>query len=156
MKYKNILLATDGSEVSNYALQEAIQLAIDQKAYLRILHVIDEAFIFHGGPGFDYAPVIKEFRDVGQKILDRAATDVSKHKSIKFDTKIIELNPFQGRISEMILYETQDWPADLLIIGTHGRRGFSHLFLGSVAEQVIRSATVPVLLIRGKSTKEDK
>lgn len=150
MLYKNIMLATDGSDISNKALKEAIQLATDQKAHLRIVHVVDEAFIYHGGPGFDYSLIIKAFKDEGQKILDSTATIVSKQSSIQFDTALIELNPFQGRIAEVIITKAQDWPADLLIIGTHGRRGFSRLFLGSVAEHIIRIATMPVLLIRGQ------
>jgi nucleotide-binding universal stress UspA family protein len=152
MPYKHILVAIDGSDVSNKALKEAIRLATDQKAHLHILHVVDEAFVYHGGPGFDYSQIMKAFKDEGQKILDSAATIVSKQSSIKFDTTLIELNPFQGRIAEVIITKAQDWPADLLVIGTHGRRGFSHLFLGSVAEHIIKLATMPVLLVRGETT----
>ncbi|WP_019217844.1 universal stress protein [Legionella tunisiensis] len=152
MLYKRIMMATDGSDISNNALQEAIQLATDQKAHLKIVYVVDEAFVYHGGPGFDYSLIIKAFKDEGQKILDKTAAIVSKQSSIKFDTTLIELNPFQGRVGEVIVEKAKGWPADLLVIGTHGRRGLSHLFLGSVAEQIIRTATMPVLLIRGQST----
>lgn len=143
------MFATDGSDVSNKALEEAIRLTTEQKAHLRIVHVVEEAFIYHGGPGFDYSQIMKAFKDKGQKILDNTATIVSTQSAIKFDTILIELNPFQGRISEVILKKAQDWPADLLIIGTHGRQGFSRLFLGSVAEHIVRTATMPVLSIRG-------
>ncbi|STX40665.1 universal stress protein [Legionella donaldsonii] len=152
MLYKKIMVATDGSDLSNHVLQEAIQLATDQKAHLRIAYVVDEGFVYHGGPGFDYSLILKAFKDEGQKILDKTAALVSKQSSIKFDTTLIELNPFQGRVSEVIVEKAKEWPADLLVIGTHGRRGLSHLFLGSVAEQIIRTATMPVLLIRGQST----
>ncbi|MCC5014811.1 MULTISPECIES: universal stress protein [unclassified Legionella] len=152
MLYKKIMVATDGSDLSNNALQEAIQLATDQKAHLRIVYVVDEGFVYHGGPGFDYSLILKAFKEEGQKILDKTAAIVSKQSSIKFDTTLIELNPFQGRVSEVIVEKAKEWPADLLVIGTHGRRGLSHLFLGSVAEQIIRTATMPVLLIRGQST----
>ena len=150
MAYKNIMIATDGSDTSNTALHEAIQLAINQKAHLRIVHVVEEGIVSRGGVGLDYSLIIKEFRDEGQRLLDKAATLVPKQSPIKFDTNLIELNPFQGRVAEVIVKKAQDWPADLLIIGTHGRRGFSHLLLGSVAENIIRIATMPVLLIRGQ------
>ena len=54
------------------------------------------------------------------------------------------------RIATAIVEEAAAWGADLIVIGTHGRRGFEHLVLGSVAEGVVRRATVPVLLIRSR------
>ena len=53
------------------------------------------------------------------------------------------------RVPDVVVAEAKRWPADLIVAGTHGRRGLSHLFLGSVAEGIIRISTVPVLLIRG-------
>lgn len=150
MIYKKIILAIDGSDTSNCALQEAIKLAEDQKAKLHLIHVIEESFPFHGGIGFDYSPLIDLYKKEGQRILDLAQERIDNHSSIKAETKLIELNPFQGRIAEVIIEETKLWGGDLLIIGTHGRRGFSHLVLGSVAEHVMRIATTPVLLVRAK------
>ena len=54
------------------------------------------------------------------------------------------------RIAEQLIKEANDWGADLIIIGTHERRGFNHLLMGSVAESVIRIAQSPVLLVRGQ------
>ena len=67
---------------------------------------------------------------------------------IKFENHLIETKPFEGRVAEKIIEESLVRPTDLLVIGTHGRRGFSRLFLGSVAENIIRIATLPVLLVR--------
>ena len=53
-----------------------------------------------------------------------------------------------GRPAEALLEEAQRWGADLIVLGTHGRRGLDHLFFGSVAEQVVRGARVPVLTVR--------
>ncbi|CDZ77764.1 Universal stress protein/MSMEI_3859 [Legionella massiliensis] len=148
MLYKKIILAVDGSNTSNYALQEAIKLAEDQKAVLLVIHVVEENFGFHGGAGFDYSPLIELYKREGQKILDQAKERISSQSSIKFETKLVQLNSFQGRVAEVIIEETKQSAADLLVIGTHGRRGFNHLILGSVAELAIRIATTPVLLIR--------
>lgn len=153
MLYKKIILAIDGSDTSNHALQEAIKLAEDQKAKLQLIHVVEESFVFHGGAGFDYSPIIDLYKKEGQRILDLAKEIIRSQSSIKFETKLIQLNPFQGRIAEVIIEETKKCDGDLLVIGTHGRRGFSHLVLGSVAEHVIRIATTPVLLISGKNIK---
>lgn len=151
MLYKKIILAIDGSDTSNLALREAIKLAEDQKAELLLLHVIEENFIFHGGAGFDYSFLIDLYKKEGQKILDLASELISSQSSIKLETKLIQLNPFQGRIAEIIIEEAKKYGGDLLVIGTHGRRGFNHLVLGSVAELVIRIATTPILLVRGKA-----
>jgi nucleotide-binding universal stress UspA family protein len=153
MLYKKILLAIDGSDISNLALHEALKLAINQNALLRLVNVVDEGTIYHGGPGFDYNLLISALRAEGQAILDHASDIIKNETSLPFETCLLELKPFQGRIAEMIVEEAKDWSADLLVIGTHGRRGFSHLFLGSVAEQIIRLATIPVLLIRGQHNK---
>ena len=60
----------------------------------------------------------------------------------------LSITPSQ-RICDAINEEAKSWPADLIVIGTHGRHGFNHLLLGSVAEGVIRLAAKPVLVIRG-------
>lgn len=146
--YKHILLAIDGSDASQPALQEAIRLTDDQKAKLKVIFVVDESFVYHGGPGYDYLSYLAACREEGLSILNRAAEYITQQSSIQFETGLVELEPFQGRIADAILEEASDWQADMLILGTHGRRGFSHILMGSVAESIIRIATIPVLLVR--------
>ncbi|KTD42196.1 universal stress protein [Legionella parisiensis] len=62
------------------------------------------------------------------------------------------MNPSKEKVPEKIIEAAKNWPADLIVVGTHGRRGYQHLLLGSVAEGVIRNAPMPVLLIRGKQS----
>jgi len=143
------MLAIDGSAISDLLLKEITKLTNGQKINLRIIHVIDNSFVNYGGPSFDYLSVLALCREEGQKILDNAAKSLASHPSINVETSLLELKPLQGRVAEVIVHEAKEWPADLLILGTHGRRGFSHFFLGSVAENVIRIATTPVLLVRG-------
>lgn len=148
MIYKKIMVAIDGSDSSTLALQEAIKLAAHAKAHLRLVHVIDENIVNYTEGYIDFDTLAAAYKRQGQKILDQANTLVRKAK-IKCDNCLIELK-LEGRLAEKIVAEAERWPADLLVIGTHGRRGFSHLFLGSVAESVIRIATFPVLLIRSQ------
>lgn len=148
MNYKHILLAIDGSDASKPALQEAIRLTHNQRAALKVIFVVDESFVYHGGPGYDYLSYLAACREEGLSILNKAAEDIKQQSSIPFETALLELKPFQGRIADAIIEEACDWNADILIIGTHGRRGFNHLLMGSVAENVIRIATTPVLLVR--------
>jgi nucleotide-binding universal stress UspA family protein len=68
---------------------------------------------------------------------------------VRTETRLLDLDEQGQRISERIANEAVAWPADLIVLGTHGRRGMDRLMLGSVAEGVARAATVPVMLVRG-------
>lgn len=147
MTYKRILVAVDGSEISSRALDEAISLAAQTGATLRIAHVLEEPSI-----SLDFATGYEQFvrglRGAAQKILEEARARASKGGRTA-ETALLEVSSFGPRPSEMIVAEAGRWPADLIVIGTHGRRGMNRLLLGSVADGVIRASTVPVLLIRG-------
>lgn len=147
--FKRILVAVDGSHTAELGLQEAIKLAKELQAQLRIVHAVDIVNI-NLGTEFPNPP---EIADVliksGQRIL-RQAEAVAREAGITAETRLIEIDTLNHRIPEMIAADAEAWPADLIVMCTHGRKGFSHLLLGSVAEGVIRVATKPVLLIRGK------
>ncbi len=144
MRYQRIMVAVDGSNTSILALKEALQLAKDQKAKLQIIHVVDNLY----EDDVDRDMLIAVRRAEGQKILN-AMQEIARQSNVECE---IQLSGFtsSGRISEQIVEEAKAWHADLIVIGTHGRHGFSHILLGSVAEGVIRLATTPVLLIRSK------
>ena len=147
--YKHMLVAVDGSDTSNLALQEAIKLAKEQQAALRIIHVVDEtpAYMMVETP-YLVADYQKAMREAGQKVLATCAA-TARQAGIEVDTKFAILEVMAQHICDAINEEAKRWPADLIVIGTHGRHGFNHLLLGSVAEGVIRLATKPVLVIRG-------
>lgn len=147
--YKNIMLAIDGSDASNAVVTEAIKLAKDKKVRLRLVYVVDEHVVYVGGPSFDYTLLVTALKEEGHNILEDAAKIIENKSSIKVEKSLIELKQFQGRVAEIIVEEATNWPADLLVVGSHGRRGLNRLFLGSVAENIIRIATVPVLVVRG-------
>ncbi len=145
--YKHVLVAVDGSDTSNLALQESIKLAKEQQAALRLVHVVDETPTYMTmDTAFALGDFQKAMREAGQKVLATCAA-TARNASVEVDTKFIVLQT--QRICDAIIEEAKRWPADLIVIGTHGRHGFNHLLLGSVAEGVIRLATSPVLVIRG-------
>jgi len=147
--FKRILVAVDGSHTAELALQEAIKLAKELQAKLRIVHAVDIVNI-NLGAEFPNPPEISDaLIKSGQRIL-RKAEAVASEAGIAVETRLIEIDTLNHRIPEMIAADAEAWPADLIVICTHGRRGLSHLLLGSVAEGVVRVATKPVLLIRGK------
>ena len=144
--YKNILCPIDGSPTSNRGLQEAIRLAQDQKAKLRLVHVVDAHFAAMDMYGsVNLGEVIEILRQSGAKILDEAAAACTNQG---LAVEPVLLDSMVGRIGEVIVRQAQEWPADLIVMGTHGRRGASHLFMGSDAETVVRTSAVPVLLVR--------
>ena len=146
--YDRILVAIDESETSDLAFQEAIKLAKDQNAVLRVLHVIDisPAYMTVETP-YSFVEYQKALQEMGGKLL---ANRVAKARGarVKVDSKLIAIEMYGGRIYDVIEEQAKKWPADLIVIGTHGRRGARRLMLGSVAEGLIRVATKPVLLIR--------
>lgn len=146
--YKHILVAVDGSETSNIALQEAIELAKGQQATLRLIYVVDETQVY---VMVDAPYPIPEFQETlrksGERVLANCAATV-RDAGLSAEAKLASVQTITRRICDVINQEATDWPADLIVIGTHGRRGFNHLLLGSVAESVIRLSTKPVLIIR--------
>ena len=146
--YRRILVAVDGSKTSNLALKEAIKLAKDQRAALLLIHVVNEAPVYTMAeipyPIDEYQKVMRE---AGRKELAKCAAR-TKAARVKSDTKLVVT--LTRNIGDVINKEAKRWSADLIVIGTHGRRGFDHLFLGSVAERVIRLAVKPVLIIHGR------
>ena len=145
--YQRILIAVDGSDLSNHALREAIALAQNLHAALRIVHVVDEVTLNWEGEYADMSEILKSFRDSGQRILEKAQ-NIAREAGMEHEAKLLEIQTFGHRISDLIVEEAKDWPADLIIVGTHGRRGLHDVLLGSVSDGVARRASVPVLLVR--------
>jgi nucleotide-binding universal stress UspA family protein len=146
--YNRILVAVDGSDTSNLALQEAIKLAKDQHSALRLVHVIDLTLAYSAVEAPYVADYEKAMRAAGQKVIADCSATV-RDAGIEFDAKSIVIEILGQHIYDAIEEQAKQWPADLIVIGTHGRRGFRRLFLGSVAEGLTRVASRPVLLIRG-------
>jgi nucleotide-binding universal stress UspA family protein len=147
--YRNILVAIDGSHTSGIALQEAIKLAKELNGQLRIVHVVETVNLNLDSEFTNPNEIWNAMRKSGEAILTKAQL-AAREAGIDAETKLIDIDTLGRRIPEVIAEEAEAWPADVIVIGTHGRRGISHLFLGSVAEGVVRVATKPVLLIREK------
>lgn len=149
MIYKNILVAVDESNTSQLAIKEAMKFAHESpKTFLRFLHVGNEFFIDWDGQAIYPKDKDETFANAQLALLQNIDIELHNAHISNFDTRLLEATK-EKRIAEHIVEEAKAWPADLLIMGTHGRHGFHHFLLGSVAEGVIRIAPMPVLLIRG-------
>jgi nucleotide-binding universal stress UspA family protein len=145
--YKRILVPIDGSRASNLGLAEAVRLAKSQRATLCLLHVVDESVIGRaydtGGAGLDR--LLSALRESGRKVIARASAKLRKQR-IRF--KAVTVENMLGSVSDVIVRQARRQRADLIVLGTHGRRGLTRMVMGSDAEGVVRSSPVPVLLVR--------
>ncbi len=144
--YERILVPVDGSETSKRGLLEACKLAKEKGGRLRCLHVVDEHFLTSNYFGIVYPQdLFDALKANGRQILEEASKQAG-NEGVAVESILRESGG--ARISETILREARAWSADLIVMGTHGRRGLSHLALGSDAELVVRESPVPVLLVR--------
>ena len=146
--FQTILVPVDGSPTANLGLEEAIQLASDQKATLIVLHVVEGQVVVQGPDVAVYVEgLLEALRDAGKKILAKAVAKAEK-RGVKARSILIET---MGRsVADIVLAQAKKCRADLIVLGTHGRRGFARVVMGSDAEGVVREASVPVLLVRGR------
>lgn len=151
--YQRILVPIDGSYTSTLGLNEAIKLARLTGASLHLIHVVDPLTFVTGAElyGIYADDVIPRMRQIGEQILETAKTRVEA-QGIPVDTLLFDGSP--GRVSDTVIEQAKVWNADLIVLGTHGRRGVKRLVLGSDAEQISRMAPVPVLLVRGPEIED--
>lgn len=144
--YKRILVPTDGSATAKAGLQEAIRLAREQGSQIRLIHVIDELPVLSTEL---YGTLLDQFisqaREAGQAIVARSRARVEE-AGVPVDTQVVEA--LGGRTGEYVVDAAKEWPADLIVCGTHGRRGLRRIVMGSDAEFIVRRSPVPILLVR--------
>lgn len=145
--YSRILVPVDGSPTSSRGLEEAIKLAKLTGAQLRLLHVVDELSAAMGMGGF--APVTVDvfrlLKEGAEQVL-KDATATVQQGNVPVDSVLIE--GFAGRLAELVAQQVRQWGAELVVLGSHGRRGVGRMLMGSDAEQIIRTCPVPVLVVR--------
>lgn len=145
--YQRILVPIDGSSTSSRGLDEAIRLAKLTQGRLRLMHVIDElsfalAMDAYSGYTGDW---LAQLRAAGNTLLEEAR---AKAAAAGVEAECLLCDTFRGAVAERVVSDAAAWPADLIVLGTHGRRGLGRMVMGSSAELILRHATVPVLLVR--------
>ncbi|NNE38733.1 MAG: universal stress protein [Gammaproteobacteria bacterium] len=147
--YKNILIATDGSECAQAAFNHGIDLARSMKSNVTVVTVtelwsaLDMAQKVRGG---DMNP-IKEYEkhedDIANKVLSTAEEIINSH-GLKCELiHISDKHPADG-----IIDTAQEKGCDLIVMASHGRRGLQKILLGSIASEVLSNSTIPVLIVR--------
>lgn len=145
--YKRILVPVDGSPTSNRALTAALQMARDAGGRVRLVHVVDELAYLSGFDQFGgySGELIKAMQENGAKVLNDAMA-IAQAAGVEADNMLFD--NFGERLGDAVADAAKRWNAELVVVGTHGRRGVGRVFLGSGAEQIIRLAPVHVLVVR--------
>ncbi|WP_395688631.1 universal stress protein [Caenimonas koreensis] len=146
--FKRILVPIDGSPTSNKALVAALNLARDAGSSIRLVHTLDQ-LVYLGA--YDYNPnLLSVVREDASRVLADALA-IAQAAGVEADTVLID-DPGQ-RLGISVAEEAKKFGADLIVVGTHGRRGVGRVLLGSGAEEILRLAPVPVLTVRSEEDK---
>jgi nucleotide-binding universal stress UspA family protein len=151
--FKRILVAVDGSATANSGLKAAVELAADQAATVFVLHIVDDMAVT---PTLDAAYIpsayleryVDALRETGRKTLAKAEA-FARAQGVA--CKVVMVESLGQSIAQTILEQARKLRADVVVLGTHGRRGLARVLMGSDAEAVLREASVPVLLVRKSS-----
>ncbi|MFC3477022.1 universal stress protein [Halobacterium litoreum] len=141
-RYEHILVPTDGSDATREAVEHAVDLAAEHDATIHALYVVNSAS-FAGLPmDSSWESVASMLNEEGASALDDVETLADEH-GVAVERALVDGNPSR----EIVRYAEEEG-CDLVVMGTHGRGGIDRLLLGSVAEKVVRSSSVPVLTVR--------
>ncbi|SDP71998.1 Nucleotide-binding universal stress protein, UspA family [Ralstonia sp. 25mfcol4.1] len=149
--YERILVAVDGGDSADLAMTQAIGMARAFHADIKLLYVVDDSEFFDTAGMADTAMVLSQLVQGGERALDLAAERCSQ-AGVTCIKELVERPLGRGNISETIVERADTWPADLIVMGTHGRRGMRRVIMGSVSEGVVAQTSKPVLLIRAEAS----
>ncbi len=145
--YRHLFVALDGGAASQAALDHAVALAAALGARLQLVHVIDTTELPPATAGAgSQAPAAEPARLQGQELLQRALRQ-AQAAGVQAGTRMLEGQALGRPVGELLADEARSAGADLVLVGSQGRRGLDRLFLGSVAEQVARLCSVPVMIV---------
>ena len=141
--FKEILLPTDGSEGVSDAINCAVAMAKTFHARIHVLHIIESPRLQDYGAFFALPEIMKELQAAGEEVCKNAVEFM--HES-GFENVVTE--NIEGYPADEIMDYARTNGIDLIVMGTHGRRGLNRVVLGSIAEEVVRRSEVPVMTVR--------
>ena len=150
--YQRILVPIDGSGTARRGLEEALALAKTLKSAIRLIHVVTPLPALY--PPLSAAAaqeLFDQLRSSGESILHDALTAV-RAAGVAVDSRLIDA--LGAEAGERIIEQAAAWPAELIVCGTHGRRGVRRLLVGSDAEYILRHSSVPVLMVRAAGASD--
>ena len=150
--YKRILLTSDGSKNSEYAIKHALQIASDEHAEIIVLHVVDSKHLSSiSDEAIDDDNVV--FDDHGDNVLEHIASLIDEYKKeldIDDDSLQVSKLSVEGNPAEMIIQVCEKEKIDMIIMANSGKHKLDRFLLGSVTEKTVRHTRVPILVIPNK------
>lgn len=144
MKVRHVLIALDNGPIADHALDVGLELAKALESDVALVHVVEPSVPYGTDSGIPNSELMELSREGGQKLL----AGIREHKSLPPAVReFLE----GGNPATQIVKVAGEWPASMIVIGSHGRSGLSRFMLGSVAEAVVRKAPCPVLVVRTKA-----
>lgn len=150
MNFKKILIAVDNSSCSEKAAKAGYEMAVKFNAEIALLNII-EPTPAAVNPDYTLAPVFMEMYDNSEENSHVLLKEIESKYGDEINTTYLSTI---DTASHGIVQQAEEWGAELIVIGTHGRTGFYHFLMGSVAEHVARKAACPVLIVPNKDDKE--
>lgn len=152
--YKRILVAVDGSATSRRAFEAALELAKAMGSTLQPFYVVENTPMYFDAPGYDPSILRNQMIAQGNELAEEMNKLMSE-RGVSGEMLTGEASSLDD-VPTLVLDAAKTSGADLIVMGTHGRRGMQRLALGSVAERVLRSACRPVLLIPARATAKER
>lgn len=153
--YERILVAVDGSDTSKRALAHAIRLAQSEHARLLAVFVIEYPSMIYDSDFIDIGAFHDGLVAQARRVLDKAQQQMAQSE-VAGETKIVDSAGVGGSVAQDIRDAAAEFHTDIVVMGTHGRRGFQRLVLGSVAEAYLRLSVCPVLLVPLTDAKPER
>jgi nucleotide-binding universal stress UspA family protein len=141
-----VLLAVDGSRFSDAAVEAVIAHAPAKGTEIRVLHVLERPSVLIGGEIAEYDPTLDETWEAERKQAEQLVEETAEQLRAKGLNAVGEVE--DGNPKAIIPEVAKEWPADLVVLGSHGRKGIEHLLMGSVSETVARHASCSVAIVR--------
>jgi nucleotide-binding universal stress UspA family protein len=150
--YRRILVPIDGSDTAERGLQEALGLAKAFDSSLVLLSVVEYyPVMMEMATATTWEQISTDLRSHHERVLERAH-DAAKAAGVASETHLEDAAA--ARVCDVIIDQAREHECDLIVMGTHGRRGLEHALVGSDAERVIRQAPCAVLLVRAPEKKK--
>lgn len=144
MTFRRILVSIDSDPIAAHAAEIGADMARLAGAELAFIHVIEPALVNAADTGIQPDVFVASARETARRMIE------DFRKRLPLQTAALDFVQI-GNAATEIVNAARDWPADLIVIGSHGRGGLKRALLGSVAEAVMRQAPCPVLVVRSKA-----
>lgn len=143
--FGEILLPTDGSEGVGRAIDATVAMAEKFDARIHVLFVAEPPRFHEYGASVALTNIMQSLQEAGRQILDETAERIRNRGLSNVETALR-----QGHPAEEILQYADEHRVELIVMGTHGRRGLNRMLLGSITEEVVRTSHIPVMTVRMK------